>query len=50
MPNGARMVFRPVFVGVGEGALAEKEYLMGDPTGSNFREKPTRVSVGGSFL
>ena len=44
------MVFRPVFVGVGEGALAEKEYLMGDPTGSNFREKPTRVSVGGSFL
>ena len=50
MPNGARMVFRPVFLDVGEGALAEKEYVMGDSSGANFRERPARVSVGGSFV
>ena len=50
MPNGARMVFRPVFLGVGDGVLAERAYVMGDSSGANFREKPVQVSVGGSFV
>ena len=44
------MVFRPVFLGVGDGVLAERAYVMGDSSGANFREKPVQVSVGGSFV
>ena len=50
MPNGARMVFRPVFLGVGDGKLAEKTFRAGDRSGAREKEKLTKVTLGGSFV
>ena len=50
MPNGARMVFRPVFLGVGDGKLAEKTFRVGDRSGAREKEKLTKVTLGGSFV
>ena len=50
MPNGASMVFRPVFLGIGDDKLAEKTFKMGDRTGGNYKEKVTEVTFGGSFV
>ena len=50
MPNGARMVFRPVFLGIGTDGRATREYGMGDRTGQHGEEPSRTVSVGGSFI
>ena len=50
MPGGARMVFRPVFLGIAGDSLSTREFQMGDGSGANFREKPTLVHLGGSFV
>ena len=50
MPGGARMVFRPVFLGIAGDSLSARQFQMGDGSGANFREKPTLVHLGGSFL
>ena len=49
MPNGARMVFRPVVLGSGT-QRATREYGMGDRTGQHGKEPLRRASVGGSFI
>ena len=49
MPNGARMVFRPVFLGSGTGR-ATREFRMGDRTGQHGEEPMQPASVGGSFI
>ncbi len=50
MPDGLRMVFRPVYLNVGDGRLAEKEYWAGDKSGKHEKEAPTQVTVNGSFV
>jgi formylglycine-generating enzyme required for sulfatase activity len=50
MPKEARMVFRPVFLGIDADLRTEREYQMGDRTGRYAREKVVPVSVGGSFV
>lgn len=50
MPNGLKMVFRPVYLGIGNGPLAVREFIMGSRAGEGFRETPTKVQLGGSFL
>lgn len=49
MPGGEEMVFRPVFLDQGDGPFALRRFKMGDPSGG-FREHPTAVALGGSFL
>lgn len=49
MPGGGEMVFRPVFLGQGDGPFALRKFKMGDP-GGGFREYPTSVALGGSFV
>ncbi|MGE4293849.1 MAG: formylglycine-generating enzyme family protein [Desulfovibrio sp.] len=49
MPGGEEMVFRPVFLGQGDGPFALRKFKMGDP-GGGFREYPTSVALGGSFV
>ena len=51
MPGGLQMVFRPVYLGVGDGPFALREFFMGGGTGQGgYRETPTKVQIGGSFL
>lgn len=50
MPNGEKMVFRPVFIGVGDGPWALKEFKVGDRSEGGFKEYPTRVMIGGAFI
>ena len=50
MPGVSRMVFRPVFLGIAGDSLSTRQFQMGDGSGANFREKPTLVHLGGSFV
>lgn len=50
MPNGARMVFRPVFLGIGSDPLVTREFQIGDATGMNYRESIRLVKLGGHFI
>ena len=50
MPNGLTMVFRPVYLGVGEAPFAVREFTMGSRAGDSFKETPTKVQLGGSFI
>ena len=50
MPNGARMVFRPVFLGIGDDPLATKAFEMGDKSGANYKEIARPAKLGGHFL
>ncbi|MCP4119156.1 MAG: formylglycine-generating enzyme family protein [Desulfobacteraceae bacterium] len=49
LPGGREMVFRPIFMGRGNGPFAQQSFRMGDPDGG-FKEHPTEVSLSGSFL
>lgn len=49
MPNGHNMVFRPVFLGIGDKPFALREFNMGSSADS-LREKLVRVYLGGSFV
>ena len=49
MPSGGEMIFRPVFLGVGEGPYGLKSFKVGDNI-DNFKEYPTQVTIGGSFV
>jgi hypothetical protein len=49
LPGGGSLVFRPVFIGEGGDVFAVRKFKMGDPQGG-FKEYPTAVAVGGSFL
>lgn len=50
MPDGAKMVFRPVFIGEGSQPYALKEFKVGDRSAGGFKEYPTDVVIGGSFI
>jgi len=50
MPDNAEMVFRPVFIGQGGKPFALKEFKVGNLAGGGFKEYPTKVAVGGSFI
>lgn len=50
MPKGQTMVFRPVWLGVGDGPFALREMVMGSRAGEGFRENPSKVQLGGSFV
>jgi formylglycine-generating enzyme required for sulfatase activity len=50
MPNGLKMAFRPIFLGIGDAPLAVREIMMGGRAGEGFRETPTKVELGGSFI
>ncbi len=50
MPEGESMVFRPVFIGEGDKPLALKEFKVGDRATAGFKEYPTSVVIGGSFI
>lgn len=50
MPNGGEMVFRPVFLDVGDGVFAGREFMAGDRTAGGYREHPTLMVLGGSFI
>ncbi len=49
LPNNRQMVFRPIFIGQGDTPFAQRSFRMGDPDGG-YKEHPTEVSIGGSFL
>jgi formylglycine-generating enzyme required for sulfatase activity len=49
MPAGHSMVFRPVFLGIGDKPFALREFNMGSSADS-LREKLVRVYLGGSFV
>ena len=49
MPGGGGMAFRPVYIGEGGGAFAQRKFMAGDPFGG-FKEHPTSMTVGGAFL
>ncbi len=49
MPGGEEMVFRPVWLDVGDAPFAGREFKMGDRAGGGFQEYPTTVVLGGSF-
>jgi formylglycine-generating enzyme required for sulfatase activity len=49
MPDGHCMVFRPIFLGIGDKPFALREFRMGSSIES-LREKLVRVHLGGSFL
>lgn len=48
MPNGVKMVFRPVFIGEGDTPFALRKFSVGDPAGG-FKENLTSVVIGGAF-
>ena len=50
MPNGLKMVFRPVFLGVGDAPFAVRDFMMGGRASEGFKETPTKVQLGGSFI
>jgi formylglycine-generating enzyme required for sulfatase activity len=50
MPNGARMIFRPVFLGIGADSNGVRTFNIGDRTGQQPREKLVPVELGGSFI
>ncbi len=50
MPGGGEMVFRPVFLDVGDSVYAGREFKVGDRSAGGFREYPTVMVLGGSFL
>jgi formylglycine-generating enzyme required for sulfatase activity len=50
MPNGARMVFRPVFLGIGVDSNNIRTFNLGDRIGEQLREKLVQVELGGSFI
>jgi len=50
MPDGRKMVFRPVFLNVGDGPFKLREYVMGNRSEEGFRENLARVQLGGSFV
>lgn len=50
IPGGGAMIFRPVFLDVGDGMFALREFTIGSRAGESFRETPTRVQLGGSFI
>lgn len=50
LPSGGVMVFRPVFLNVGDGAFALREFTIGSRANESFRETTTRVQLGGSFI
>lgn len=50
MPNGASMVFRRVFIGEGDKPFALREFKVGDRSAESFKEFPTNVVLGGSFV
>lgn len=50
MPDGAQIVFRPVFIGVGDEPFALKEFKMGDRRTGGFKEYPTKVVISGAFI
>ncbi len=50
MPNGAKMVFRSVFLGIGKEPWAYKEITLGDKDETNYREYPTPTRFSGSFI
>ncbi|MCC5847075.1 MAG: SUMF1/EgtB/PvdO family nonheme iron enzyme [Verrucomicrobia bacterium] len=50
MPGGGAMVFRPVFLDVGDGPYATREFKMGDRAMGGYKEHPTAVLLGGSFV
>ncbi|TSA57377.1 MAG: hypothetical protein D4R39_02455 [Methylophilaceae bacterium] len=50
MPNGHQMVFRPVFLDIGDTPFALREVVMGSRAGEGFRESPTKIQLGGSFV
>lgn len=49
MPGGGAMIFRAVFIGSGEAPQARREFQIGDRSGEHFRERLTRVNLGGPF-
>jgi len=49
MPGGLTMVFRPVFIGKGDGPLALRRITLGGD-GNNFKEQSTAVAIGGAFI
>jgi hypothetical protein len=54
MPNGASMIFRPVFIGEGDQPFALREFKLGDATAVSkkfpFKEFPTDAVIGGAFI
>ncbi len=49
MPGGLVMVFRPVFLGTGDGPYGIKRVTVGG-NADNFKEHPTAVAIGGAFI
>src|SRR5438067_496270 len=50
MPDGAHMVFRPVWLGVGANVLATRKFTMGDRGGEHAKEKAMPTELGGTFV
>lgn len=50
MPDGGSMVFRPVYLGVGDDPFGMKEFKMGDRAAGGYKEYPTVAVLGGSFI
>jgi len=50
MPNGAKIAFRPVFIGEDDAPFALREFKVGDRTAGGFKEYPTKVVIGGGFV
>ncbi len=49
LPRNQSLAFRPVYMGEGGDPFALRKFKVGDPTGG-FKEHPTTVALGGSFL
>lgn len=49
IPGGGSMVFRPVFLDIGDAPYATREYKMGDRREGGYKEYPTAVQLAGSF-
>jgi len=50
MPGNHEMVFRPVSVGNGDDPFVVKEFKMGGSNINQYKEYPTSVIIGGSFI
>lgn len=50
MPDGQTMVFRPVALGIGPQPFANRRLLVGDRAAGGYKEYPTVLYIGGSFL
>lgn len=50
MPNGAAMVFVPVFLGEGDDPFALKKFKVGDRVAGGYKEYPADIVMGGSFV